>query len=490
MQPTRSEPRAHRRARTTWPRAWASASLLVLGCASANDGQLDPSFGTDGIVAIEGVPAAQVTLTRAYAAVEDSLGRTLLIGRGATGDAETYADSYVVVALGDGGAIDTGYGVQGTASLAITPGSDVTPFKDVSMDAVLLPDQRIAVCVSIADADTQPAVFLFALTAAGQVDGSFGPGGQPGFLYFGYPRSIFDYLVVPGCGMALSDGALYVSGPAGPGAPGSVAIARLTATGAYDTNWSGDGIAYADALPAPLAVQGDGKFLLLTVESIMDGSVAGVVRVRADGTIDDDYGVEGVALADLGTGYDNPLALTVDTQGRALLGGYTLIFPQFVTTCGTCIARLTAGGALDSSFNPSGAVSGTPGVVRLADIPTIPGRIVATSAEKILVAMTAWNGPYPTQGVPPFDEDFLAVRLLDDGSPDPDYGGPATPGYAYVDIDANTVSDDVVSPGAFVNADGRTVLTGTSVVKNGEDNVLRFAAARLVDGDLFSDGFE
>ena len=354
------------------------------------------------------------------------------------------------------------------------------------MAAVLLPDQRVAVCVSIADADTQPAVFLFALTPGGQVDGTFGPGGQPGFLYFGYPQSPFDTPVVPGCGLARSNGALYVSGRTGAGAPGTAAIARLTATGAYDTNWSDDGIAYVDALPAPLAAQGDGKFLLPTFESIMDGSVAGVVRVRADGTIDDDYGVEGVALADLGTGYDAPLALTVDTQGRALLGGYTQTFPQFTTTCGTCVARFTAGGALDANFNPSGAVSGTPGVVRLADIPTIPGRIVATSDQKILVAMTAWNGPYPPQDVPPFDEDFLAVRLLDDGSPDPGYGGLATPGFAYVDIDANTVSDDVVSPGAFVDVNGRMVLTGTSAV----DGAIRYAAARLVDDKLFADGFE
>lgn len=122
-----------------------------------------------------------------------------------------------------------------------------------------------------------------------------------------------------------------------------------------------------------------------------------VARSDADGTPDPDFGDDGVAIVDLDGGEEYLTSIALQSDGKVLLGGVSILGPAVRAV----IVRLTADGVLDPSF-------GTGGAAILPIAPPDPWRpvSVAVAPDGGVIAAVATRGPQTI--------DFGVVRLLGD----------------------------------------------------------------------------
>jgi len=124
-------------------------------------------------------------------------------------------------------------------------------------------------------------------------------------------------------------------------------IARLNADGSLDATFkSGTG---ANDFVNTTALQADGKIIIGGYFTSYNGTpVNHIAGLNADGSLD--------ASFNPGTGADNSIETTaVQADGKIIIGGW---FTSFNGTSRNGIARLNAGGSLDTSFNLGTGVDG------------------------------------------------------------------------------------------------------------------------------------
>jgi uncharacterized delta-60 repeat protein len=193
----------------------------------------------------------------------------------------------------------------------------------------------------------------------GALDGSFGNGGMvrgpsiSGTLDTG---SI-------GRGVAIqSDGKIVVVGKATSAdgtATDGIIIERYNSSGSLDTSFGSRGVVLAAAGQLGdgygVAIQSDGKIIASgTADASGTGGVTprvAVVRVNSNGSLDSSFGSHGLDILDLGA-YSMALAVAVQSDGKIVIAGSQAPGLQVPNAL---IARLTTSGALDSSFNGTGA---------------------------------------------------------------------------------------------------------------------------------------
>jgi uncharacterized delta-60 repeat protein len=121
-------------------------------------------------------------------------------------------------------------------------------------------------------------------------------------------------------------------------------IARLNADGSLDLSFNpGTG---ANSIIYTLAVQSDGKIMIGGYFTTYNGTARNrIVRLNVDGSLDTGFNP--------GTGATGPNvfinALTIQSDGKVVIGGE---FTSYNGTARNRIARLNAGGSLDTGFNP------------------------------------------------------------------------------------------------------------------------------------------
>lgn len=212
---------------------------------------------------------------------------------------------------------------------------------------------------------------------AGGIDTSFNP--QPG------PNGFVNVVALQPDGQILIGGQFTAFG-----GTGRRRIARLNTDGSVDLTFNpGQG---ADADVNAVVVQPDGKILLGGEFTTMGNRNRGhVARVTSSGVLDTSFNP--------GSGADNPVhALALQPDGKVIIGGD---FASFNGITRNGIARLSANGVNDPTFNPGTGASGTVfALALLADGKILVGGEFAT---------------YNNQNTP------RLVRLNPDGSVDPTF---------------------------------------------------------------------
>jgi serralysin len=77
-----------------------------------------------------------------------------------------------------------------------------------------------------------------------------------------------------------------------------------------------------------------------------------VVRYDANGTLDTSFGVNGIANARRGIGNANYYSLTVGSDGKIVIGGYS--YQGGARRSDFAVARLNSDGTLDTTFDGDG----------------------------------------------------------------------------------------------------------------------------------------
>jgi uncharacterized delta-60 repeat protein len=308
---------------------------------------------------------------------------------------------------------------------------------------------------------SSPAVLLARFTSSGALDPSFGSGG----LVRG--PAVSGTIGSGSIGRAVAvqpDGKIVVVGKAtssdGIGRYG-VLVERYDANGSLDSTFGQGGVVlllaseFGDGYA--VAIQPDGKIVATgSADTAGTGGTAprvAVIRLNSSGGLDGSFGAGGIDVVDLGP-YSYAYAVAVQSDGKIVLAGSQAPGLQVPNAL---IARLTASGALDTSFAGTGsyghqyalgaANSGFNAVAVQGD-----GRIVAAGA--------AVRGSTLGNSV---GADAVLARFTSSGAPDPSFG---SGGAAYTSSAVNSPPGNTGVPGAksvLIAPNGDIVAAGVSV---------------------------
>lgn len=357
------------------------------------------------------------------------------------------------------GSLDTTFGSNGTTSLHVG-------FSTFPSGMILQPDGKIVVAYTV-----QHSLFLLSMRdfgvarfeSNGSFDSSFGSGGTVLTDFAGeedLPRSV-----------ALQpDGKIVVVGGVKISNVSKFGMARYNTNGSMDTSFDSDGLATPDTgsggFLTKIVVQPDGKILV--------GGRAGstnadfmLARYNADGSPDNTFGTNGRVNTDFAGLEDMALDLRLLANGKIIACGYaTTNLAQDLA-----LARYNSDGTLDTSFGTNGKVTtdffgGNDNAASMA---------IQSNGKIILAGVATNNG----------NQDFAIARYNSNGSLDPSFSQDGKQTTAF--LDTESASSVALQP------DGKIVALGYTWSSAIGDNLALaryFAAPSVIcdfDGDAKTD---
>lgn len=396
--------------------------------AALADGEIDATFGTDGVA----LANPGVAVTSAAGLVRRDNGKLVVLGNVDGGDV-------AVARFTAAGALDATFGGDGIVVLDLGGTEDAA---GVALDA----QGRVVVATT----RTQGSTVEFALARLrtdGELDTNFSDTGRR-VLDFGSSAES------RAAGVAVQpDGKIVVAGTR-TNASGSVfAIARLEPDGDFDTTFAGNGKRVVDfgvdngndVTASGVAIQDDGKVLVAGTLQGAAGSQFALARIDAAGEPDPSLDGNGKVVTDFGPDAMGA-AVAVGATGRIVVAGTR----QGAGDDDFALAVYEPGGSLDESFAGNGkrtidfsADESASGVAIQAD-----GKIVVVGTR------SGVNG-----------DDFALARYLPDGEPDETLD---EDGKRRLDLFPDSGSQDE-GVGVALVPGGKIILAGTSAFGGSSD---------------------
>jgi uncharacterized delta-60 repeat protein len=295
------------------------------------DGTPDATFGSDGRVltdlgAAEGGAAAEV----------DGAGRIVV---GANRSIGGRSHEWVVLRYLPDGRLDPSFGDGGVTVVDVGDG-----YTNGLADVKLAPDGKI-LAGGMAGRISDSRITVMRFTADGRLDPSFGAGGKAS-LDTGRQQSTFAIALDAGGKVTVSGSLVDVGG----------IVARFNADGSVDTTFGVDGWAGTPVGGLDVAVDAAGRAVL--AGSGGNPNTGTVVRLTPSGKLDPSFGGgDGVATVQpTPGGYSYFHSVTVTPGGEVVAAGYAWA-PNAPTNADLIVARFTADGSADVSFNGTGRVA-------------------------------------------------------------------------------------------------------------------------------------
>ncbi len=304
--------------------------MVLFATLFAADGDLDPSFGNDGIVTIEVGTGAEV---KSVAIQSD--GKIVAVGHALSGG-KPFA---TLVRYNTNGTLDMSFGSNGIVTAGI---GGIERAESVAIQS----DGKI---VTVGRASYGGSTENFTLTrhnTDGTLDTSFGSGG----------------IVMTGNGNAKSvviqdDGKIIAAGSIGSNA----GLARYNIDGTLDTSFGSDGIVTTTTLwgVLSLTIQGDGKIVAAGSSTEFTGvHYFALARYNTDGTLDTSFGSDGIVITiETGGIQVSARSVAIQSDGKIVASGnsddgtspWSQVFDFMVV-------RYNTDGTLDTSFGSGGIV--------------------------------------------------------------------------------------------------------------------------------------
>ena len=376
----------------------------------------------------------------------------------------THAD-FALARYSSAGVPDASFGTGGVVTTAAGAGTSY------GAAVALQPDGKL---VMVGDgyngAANQYDFLLTRFNADGTVDTGFG---KDGVVTTDFQSGSNDY----GAAIAVqSDGKIVAAGRSNKGAARDFGLARYNADESLDTGFGSGGTVTTDFAsgedrPYAVAIQPDGKIVVVGYANNGSDNDFAIARYTADGSLDSSFHGDGKVVTALGSGNDRARAVAVRPDGKIVVGGG--IGGDFA------VARYNADGSLDASFGGDANNDNTPDGYVTTTLSSADDTALAVALQpggEIVAAGAATVGG---------DYDFAVARYTADGAPDTSFGtvgGSARTGYA-----TTPMSDDRdIAYGVLLRGDGTIVVTGwAGSTAGGVDRPLDFALARYTaDGSL------
>lgn len=410
-------------------------------------GALDTSFDGDGKQTI--VFGAFEDTARGVAI--DSQDRVVVAGD----TYDVYRD-FAAARLTVAGALDGSFDGDGRKTLDLKANSNGTG------NAVAVDSLGRTVVAGVSSGVT---VYTFAVaryTPAGALDATFGGTGIVSFAF----GAVYDFLF----GMTIDSlDRVVLAGYTENGSGSDFAVARLTAAGALDASFDGDGkqtIPFGTAQFSSTTVAVDSLNRVVVAGTTFNGSNSdfSVARLTVAGALDASFDGDGMQSITFGTGDDTAAGVAIDSLDRVVVAGTT----ENASVADFAVARLTVGGTLDSSFDGDGKQTIDFGASYEAAF-----GVAIDSLNRVVVAGYSFNGS---------DNDFAVSRLTVAGALDPSFDGDGR----------QTISFGTTNEGAAgvaVDSLDRVVASGgASDGLNSNWAVARLTSAGAVDSSFDADG--
>jgi len=397
---------------------------LRASSASASAGDLDPAFGSGGIVTTSfGTDAAGAN----DVAVRASDGSIVAAGY----DIQSQGEVFALAKYLPDGSPDPSFG-GGT-------GMVTTSFGHVNAEAravVIQPTTGKIVVAGVVHSSPSSHFAVARYNPDGTLDTTFSHDGKVTTGFGGGNAEAHAVTVLP-------NNDVVVAGFADEPSTGlDYALARYTDAGKLDPSFGTGGLVTTDFVGGDdeingLAVQANGK-LVVAGSTEQGTSLFSVARYNSNGTLDTSFGIAGVQFTAF---EDNPrdqaAAVRLGTAGRILVAG-TAAKNVGGSKTKFAVARYTSNGSLDTSFSSDGKTTtaiGSGAAASAIGIEPMGGIVVAG-----------------TVGTQPPNFDMAVVRYTAAGALDSGFG---TGGIVRTDLGA-----DERAFGMRIQSDGRIVVAG------------------------------
>ena len=425
-------------------------------------GSLDTTFGGDGKVT-SGVSSAQSSIN-ALAVLPN--GKILAAGSSYKG---TDLD-FTLVRYNTDGSLDTSFG-DGDGMATTDFGNE-----DTIQAVEVLSNGKILAAGYTGDVNN----FDFALArfnADGSLDTTFGTDGKVK-ADMGTANEHDQIYAME----VLSDGKILVAGSSHDGTDRDFILARYTDAGVLDntfgttvmgqstkTGYVLTDFATDDDTATSLALQSGGNIVLAgyTKASGNNNFDFAIARYTSAGVLDNTFDTDGKATKDFNSNDDRIQGVEVLSDGKVLVGGYSSHGNQRFTDF--TVARFTAAGALDTSFDSDGY-----GVTTRTRTDTGQAMLLQSDGTVLI-------GGYVYTGTGD-DYDFAVARFTAAGALDTTFG---TSGVTTTAI--GTDNDEATA--LAVQSDGKILLAGFRTEDSRKDMALvRYSAAGVLDSGFGSSG--
>ena len=264
-------------------------------------------------------------------------------------------------------------------------------YNSIVAAGVVRADKRI-LAVGYSDSiQAQQAMFAMQLTASGSLDSSFGTNG----------RVVVSEMTAPSAVALQSDGKAIVVGRVGNGTAANWSIVRLNADGSVDPSFfrlqNGRDFSSAEDIAQAVTIQKDGRIVVVGQAKSSSSIDVGVARYLTDGTPDLSFNGTGKLQFNPNAGLGCAAIardVRVDEDLRIVLTGESGCTPGTLL-----LTRILPNGTIDPSFATNGSLQT---VFAGATLPV--GRAIASTPDgRIVVAGSATTGSI---------SDFLFMRVF------------------------------------------------------------------------------
>jgi len=404
----------------------AYSILLLLSAASpalAAPGDLDPSFGTGGVVL--GPLGSQF-----FDVVRQPDGKLVAAGY------RTLAPAHFLIARFEtDGTLDATFGTGGMVETAIG-----TAQFTIADDVVLQPDGKIVVAGYYFQGTGSHVTFALArYETDGSLDATFGTGG---IVTLGGPGDQCAYALV-----LQSDGKLVAAGGGwNPSASDwQSVLARFETDGTLDATFGTGGVVTRPGSQVDAILQQpDGKLVAAgyykaDIASFLDFAV---FRYETDGSLDPSFGTGGMASTSISVQYDHAFAIVRQADGGFVVGGWRWD-DSTNSDKSLVLVRYDAAGVLDATFG-TGGISQVPNARH--DVPV--GLTEQPNGKLVMAAHLVVDDL----------SNIAVVRWQANGTLDTNFGDG---GVVTTRITSNCCAADLAR-GVLFEPDGRIVAVGTA----------------------------
>ena len=311
-----------------------SLIVLILSCgclaAFAQAGSLDAAFGTGGIVTTS-FGASTSSVSKSMTIQSD--GKIVMAGYSSTGGIFIFA----VARYNTDGSLDNTFDADGKLTTAFGSSDDEATAIAIQTDGKII-------AAGFSYNGTRNVFALARYNTDGSLDNTFDADGKVTTAFAGSIGNIINSI------MLQTDGKLVVAGSNHNGTNLDFALARYNTDGSLDNTFDGDGklttaIGPSDDVAYSVALQTDGKIAVAGNSDDFSNNDFSVARYNTNGSLDNTFDGDGKLTTSIGFA-QNAAGLAIQTDGKILIAGSD--GSNFVA------ARYNTNGSLDNSFDGDG----------------------------------------------------------------------------------------------------------------------------------------
>lgn len=329
--------------------AGTSNSMTVIARYNT-DGSLDNSFGKNGLIKVS--INSSLPLAEAFSIKIQSDGKIIA---GITGYDSVYENAdFVIARFLSNGSVDNSFGING---LVI---NDVSHLNNELREILIQPDGKI-IAAGRSDSllNEEPYLFFWSTmvryNANGTIDKTFGDAGivntpvRKNYTVIGPVADLASTgkIVMAFYGQRASIGSAY-----------DAVVISYKNNGSIDSSFGNNGIGVYgtpddDVSVGDIKTLPDNKILLCGGYSKNLSLIRfSMLKINADGSLDNTFGSGGVVKTKLGKGDvgSNAGSMAIQHDGKIILGGYLSLYPK----ARMALARYNSNGGIDSTFGENG----------------------------------------------------------------------------------------------------------------------------------------